>query len=376
MGNGLDRLPNYHASKTLKNGRYRLVKELGKGSFTVAYEALDLQAKGKTKRVVVKILWNDLPVYEEYFERESKFHELHGGYIEVPVRTATFLDRFYDEQIQSNCFVQEYIEGELLDSLASELPFSEEKALVFLHHFLQYLKFLHGKGILHRDIKPENIMQDVNGSYWLIDFGVCSLPEENSLFHIFTNPSNTSSEAANAVISREKTTIGTLGYMAPETFTGECCPASDLFALGWTAVYLLRGGENSPYLLPNDAMVEQLINANLVQVHSPSLKRILIKMLKRKVEARYKSSEEILQELVLVGESKDREDELQQRKLHVAGCEVEGLNDFGVCTLVLSSLLVDNSDVEEYVTHVHGSLGKDEINPNGASWRQNTLFCF
>ena len=37
------------------------------------------------------------------------------------------------------------------------------------------------------------------------------------------------------------TIIGTYGYMAPEQFRGAAQPASDLYALGGTLLYLLSG---------------------------------------------------------------------------------------------------------------------------------------
>ena len=106
MGNANDSSTNHYASQILHN-RYKLVKELGRGGFTVAYEALDLwPPRSRDARVVVKILWNALPLYEEYFNREIHFHQRYGGYTEVPVKTAAYVDRFYDADLQAPCFVQ------------------------------------------------------------------------------------------------------------------------------------------------------------------------------------------------------------------------------------------------------------------------------
>lgn len=46
------------------------------------------------------------------------------------------------------------------------------------------------------------------------------------------------------------TVIGTYGYMAPEQFRGASEPASDLYALGGTLLFLLSGAGGSPVLGP------------------------------------------------------------------------------------------------------------------------------
>lgn len=47
--------------------------------------------------------------------------------------------------------------------------------------------------------------------------------------------------AATEAFSLGSTVIGTYGYMAPEQFRGSAQPASDLYALGGTLLYLLSG---------------------------------------------------------------------------------------------------------------------------------------
>lgn len=84
--------------------------------------------------------------------------------------------------------------------------------------------------VVHRDIKPENILIQggkPGGKVYLTDFGgVQQSPAENT------------DEAEDIEMG---TVVGTYGYMAPEQLRGAARPASDLFALGGTLLYLLSG---------------------------------------------------------------------------------------------------------------------------------------
>lgn len=80
--------------------------------------------------------------------------------------------------------------------------------------------------LLDRDIKPENIVLEggkTGGKVFLVDFG------------------GVQAVAASESFALGSTVIGTYGYMAPEQFRGAAQPASDLYGLGGTLLYLLSG---------------------------------------------------------------------------------------------------------------------------------------
>ena len=77
-----------------------------------------------------------------------------------------------------------------------------------------------------RDIKPENIVLEggqTGGRVFLVDFG------------------GVQAAAASEALGMASTVIGTYGHMAPEQFRGAAQPASDLYGLGGTLLYLLSG---------------------------------------------------------------------------------------------------------------------------------------
>ena len=83
--------------------------------------------------------------------------------------------------------------------------------------------------VVHRDVKPENIILEGSkpgGKIFLVDFGGIQ---------------QGSQDISDNEVTDTGTLVGTYGYMAPEQLRGSARPASDLFALGGTLLYLLSG---------------------------------------------------------------------------------------------------------------------------------------
>ena len=87
------------------------------------------------------------------------------------------------------------------------------------HQVAGALAYAHARGVVHRDIKPSNLLLDAAGVVWVTDFGLAKTEDDG-----LTSPGDI---------------LGTLRYMAPERFRGECDARADVYALGLTLYELL-----------------------------------------------------------------------------------------------------------------------------------------
>ena len=235
----------------LRDDRYAITRLLGEGGQASTFEAVDkkngtlvavkrFQVRGakswkevelaeREARVLAPIAHPALPRYVEHFEE--------GGEL--------FL-------------VTEKIEGESLAELKKRGGrLSEADVIRMLAEASEALEYLHGRAppLIHRDLKPSNVIRRPDGSFAFIDFGSVRdrmRPEGGS------------------------TVVGTFGYMAPEQFQGRAVPATDVYALGATALAMLTGSE--PEELPHRGLRVDVRAALGGRVH-PSLLRALEAML-------------------------------------------------------------------------------------------------
>ena len=209
--------------------RYELIRELSSQESQKAGRQTFLAQDIRTKeQVVVKLLqleqaiqiadqWIDLKL----FERESNILKT----LDHPA-IPRYKDAFEAviEGVRSFGLVQTYLEADSLEAIIqSGKRFSEAEVLAIAERLLALLSYLHVQTppIIHRDIKPSNILIDHQNDVYLVDFGSVhtDLTKENGTITI----------------------VGSYGYIPLEQFSGHAVPASDLYSLGMTLIYLVTG---------------------------------------------------------------------------------------------------------------------------------------
>lgn len=277
---------------TLLRGRFEIVETLGQSRVATTYLAKDGRSK---RRCVVKELSvsqvirtstgaesysGDFTKLIELFEREARVlaNLTHPG---VP----RLIDHFtVDEAGSARLYtVQELVAGKNLASLVEAgRHFSESEVVAIGRGVAGILAHLHALSppLVHRDIKPSNIMLSDKGAVHLIDFGaVKTTLEQDDL--------------------GGQTVVGTFGYMPIEQYEARALPASDVYALGATLLYLLS--HRAPQDLPRRGL--KLAFRGHVNI-SDGLARILERMVEPAPGDRFVSGREVREALDRLGDAR------------------------------------------------------------------------
>jgi hypothetical protein len=246
--------PDATPTQTLREGRFVVLGAIGEGSQGRTFDGFD-RLEGRAvaiKRFDVRGArsWKDV----DLAEREARVLQS----LSHP-KLPRYVERF--EEDGALYLVMEKIEGESLAALRVRgATLSEDDVLRLLKDAAEVLDYLHGRAppVIHRDLKPGNVIRKPDGSFAFVDFGAVRdklRPEGGS------------------------TVVGTFGYMAPEQFQGRALPASDVYAMGATALAMLTGRQ--PEDLPHKGLtvdVRGALKANRGR-SSDRLTRILEAML-------------------------------------------------------------------------------------------------
>ncbi|HEX2780154.1 MAG TPA: protein kinase [Gemmatimonadaceae bacterium] len=203
-------------------GRYRIVREAGRGGMAIVWLAHDLK---HGRDVAIKVVRPELAaaIGRERFLREIEIAARLRHPLIVPLYDSGEVAAGQGESLLY--YVMPYEAGQSLRTLLErDGPLPAAEVVRILRDLCEALAYAHGQGIVHLDIKPDNVM--LSGGHALItDFGIA--------------------RAASAV---DGTTAGTPTYMAPEQRVPDARVdhRADIWASGALAYELLVGRPPSP----------------------------------------------------------------------------------------------------------------------------------
>jgi WD40 repeat protein len=204
-------------------GKYKILKEVGKGGFGVVYSSFDERLE---RQVALKLLRietipeNQIENFRKRFDQEAK--------VQANFNHRHIVKIFDYGQIDGLPYlVMPLLQGGSLRERIGK-PVNYQKGVQWVKLVAEALCYSHKQGVVHRDVKPSNILFDDEDLPVLTDFGIAKMFD-------FGKTSLTGTAIA----------MGTPYYMAPEQWHGIVTESMDQYALGVILYELLTG--HTPY---------------------------------------------------------------------------------------------------------------------------------
>lgn len=245
-------------------GQYHILKPLGTGDNTFI-------AWRDGHMVVLKTL------QQEWLDHEDALIAFQDQAAQLCQTSHPGIPKIYEAfEIEGQPYlVSEMIYGQNLKQWVTERgPLSQEQTILWISDICEVLDYLHQQSpaIIHRNLKPANFLRPTIPHGFkevvLVNFGEMQL---------------LSPEAG--------TFIGSVGYTAPELQAGKAAPASDLYALGATLVYILTGQEPDAFYRLGDE--EFRLHVEDVPRLSPEMADVIQRLTHPQPQNRYSSASQV-----------------------------------------------------------------------------------
>ena len=208
------------------HGKYRLERRIARGGMGLVYRATDIRLK---RTVALKIMLTEL------FGNERALHRFERE-AEASARLShPNIVRVYDSGSVGTLgayLVMEFLEGETLrEVMDRSWRITPAQIISWIEQLMSGMESAHASGIVHRDLKPENLLMTHESGHEvlkIVDFGLAKMKMLNV--------------AQLERLTATGVTVGTVGYMPPEQFSGgEVDARADIFAIGTILLELLAG---------------------------------------------------------------------------------------------------------------------------------------
>jgi serine/threonine protein kinase len=271
-------------------GSYKIISEIGSGAMGNVFLAQDPRLN---RRVALKLLPAEFAQNQDRLRRFQREARAVSALNHPNILTIHEVGRINSH----NFIVAEFIDGETLRNRVRCQRLPVREALGIAIQIASALVAAHKAGIVHRDVKPENIMLREDGIVKVLDFGLAKLTQPQ------LSTTDTEAPTLGNLTTDPGTMMGTVNYMSPEQARGlEVNECTDIFSLGVLIYEMVTGKRPFEGATSSDVIAALLINepapmASHVSDIPAELENIVRKCLEKDCKNRYRSAEELLNDL-------------------------------------------------------------------------------
>jgi len=199
-------------------GKYRIIKELGKGGFALVYHAVDTVLENEVALKILKPGLAGEPDALRRFQQEAR--------VTAKLFHPNIVSFFETGELDGRQYIaMRYVHGRSLSDILEKDPLLPlDQVVAIVQQIATALDYAHEQDVIHRDVKPSNIVVDETGHATLMDFGVVK------------------SLSTSSIETTLNTVVGTPHYLAPEQAESKPVDGrADVYSLGVVAYHLLTG---------------------------------------------------------------------------------------------------------------------------------------
>jgi serine/threonine protein kinase len=188
--------------------RYDVLREVAQGVYTTVYEARHKHPKLSERPIALKVLRHRR--HAEHFLRMARVNAaLDHSHVPSLYEVAETSGQLYMARM--------FVQGDDLQNGIADASRNALQVVTIIGQVAASLDYAHGRGVVHGLVHPRHILLASDGTAWLIGFGEYP-PAEGAA-------------------------LGNPLHLAPEQLEakGKATPASDVYALAETALWMLSG---------------------------------------------------------------------------------------------------------------------------------------